>query len=101
MALHFMIEKGKYRDKSNIQIEKSLRSKGYSPLLISEKANFKLNEHSHPASHILVVINGQMQLALEGKQYLLKAGDAATIPPGLKHAAAFGSKGCAYFWVEH
>ncbi|TAL31124.1 MAG: cupin domain-containing protein [Spirochaetes bacterium] len=44
--------------------------------------------HAHPHEQITVVIAGALKFTLEGEDHTLRAGDAITIPPGAKHAAA-------------
>lgn len=95
-----MFEKGKYKGFSNQQIIQDLKSRGYSPLLISEKPNDHLDPHSHEAYHILVVVDGEMKVRLKNKEFKMFTGDMVTINSKVEHAAYFGKKGCKYFWIE-
>jgi len=96
-----MFEKGRYKDTSNHEVEKDLQEQGYNPLLISELPNDVLAKHSHKESHILVVVDGEMKVDLEGKKLIMKPGDQLSIGSGVSHAAFFGTKGCKYYWVEY
>ena len=45
--------------------------------------------HYHAESeNIYIVIEGTVEVIIEGKKYLASAGDVAFIPPGLHHSAA-------------
>lgn len=44
-------------------------------------------EHEHPHEQITVVIEGAMEFQLGDQKHILKAGEGAVIPSGVKHAA--------------
>jgi quercetin dioxygenase-like cupin family protein len=49
--------------------------------------------HTHPGLETLFILEGEMDLSIEGKpDRHLKAGDSAQIPPGTVHSAAPGAK---------
>ena len=43
--------------------------------------------HSHPEEQAVVVLEGELDLALEGKLYRVHAGEVAVIPGGVPHSA--------------
>ncbi len=95
-----MFEEGKYKDFTNKEIQKDLENQGYHPLLITEKPNDHLDAHSHPENHILVVVEGEMKVKVDGKEIIMVPGDKLTIDSQVSHAAFFGSEGCKYLWIE-
>lgn len=46
-----------------------------------------LPEHTHPHEQIALVVEGELQLTIDGTPYHLKAGDTAVIPGDVPHAA--------------
>lgn len=95
-----VVERRYYADISTDKIEDGLRANGYDPLLIHEPPDTRLEAHNHPPKHILVIVDGEMELEIDSNQSTLYPGDMATIPPRTTHAATFGSQGCRYFWIE-
>lgn len=45
-----------------------------------------LPEHAHPHEQVSTVMEGQLELTLEGETRLLDTGTVAVIPPNVKHA---------------
>lgn len=95
-----IIEKSAYADQTVQEIETDLKRQGYSPLHISETPESHLAPHSHPQKHIIVIMEGAMELELNGESTDMLPGDKVTIPPHLRHAAYFGDEGCRYFWIK-
>jgi quercetin dioxygenase-like cupin family protein len=50
--------------------------------------------HSHPEEQVVVVLEGEMDVALDGKLYRVRAGDIAVIPGGVPHSGVTLSEGC-------
>lgn len=94
------VHTGYYADYELADIEHDLQARGHQPLFITEHPDTHLDEHTHEASHILVIVRGVMQLTLNGKEHDMYPGDSVTIPPRTRHGAQFGPEGCAYLWVE-
>jgi len=95
-----VFEAGKYKNFSNKQIKEDLKKDGYRPLLITEAPNDFLDSHTHAASHILVVVDGEMKVKLKDDEIIMKHGHKITLGSYVEHAAYFGQKGCKYYWVE-
>ncbi len=95
-----MIEKAVHTGQSLQEIEADLKRQGYHPLHISEAPESRLDPHSHPQNHIIVITDGKMRLELDGESTDMRPGDKVTIPPQTRHAAYFGADGCRYFWIE-
>ena len=51
-------------------------------------------EHDHPHQQITWVVSGEMEFNLDGEIRLLRAGDGALIPPGVRHSAAVRGVPC-------
>ena len=50
--------------------------------------------HSHPEEQVCVVLEGEMDVALDGKLYRVHAGEVAVIPGGVPHSGVTLSEGC-------
>ncbi len=54
----------------------------------------QLPSHRHPNEQMLIVLDGAMDLAIEGKKYHLESGDVAVLPSNTEHGAYVSDKGC-------
>jgi len=43
-------------------------------------------EHSHPHEQVAVVVEGELELTVDGETRVVRAGDAAVIPSGVVHS---------------
>ncbi len=50
--------------------------------------------HSHPEEQVCVMLEGEMDVALDGKLYRVRAGDVAVIPGGVPHSGVTLGEGC-------
>ena len=50
------------------------------------KANYILPEHTHPHEQIVNVIEGRLELTIEGKAHIAEPGKVFILPPNIKHA---------------
>ena len=50
--------------------------------------------HSHPEEQVCVVLEGELDVAVDGKLYRVRAGDVAVIPGGVPHSGVTLSEGC-------
>ncbi|MCS6967278.1 MAG: cupin domain-containing protein [Cytophagales bacterium] len=50
--------------------------------------------HQHPHEQIVNLLEGEFEMTIEGKTYLLKAGDVLVIPSGALHEGRAMSKPC-------
>ena len=50
--------------------------------------------HSHPEEQVVVVLEGEMDVAVDGKLYRVRAGDVAVIPGGVPHSAVTLGEPC-------
>ena len=54
--------------------------------LFSFDAGQQLSEHTAPFDALLQVVEGEMELSVEGKVNVVKAGEAFVIPHGARHS---------------
>lgn len=54
------VHTGYYADYELADIEHDLQARGHQPLFITEHPDTHLDEHTHEASHILVIVRGVM-----------------------------------------
>ncbi|MFC9970493.1 cupin domain-containing protein [Spirillospora sp. NPDC127200] len=52
-----------------------------------------LQEEAHPASEALLVLDGRMELLVDGAVVPVGPGEMCVVPAGTKHAVAAGSEG--------
>ena len=50
-------------------------------------AGADVHRHSHPSDEVWHVLEGQLEVALGDKVRVLRAGEAAVVPPNVEHAA--------------
>jgi len=55
-------------------------------LFMNFKKDVEIPEHSHEAQWG-VILDGEIELTIEGEKYVLKKGDTYFIPKGVKHSA--------------
>lgn len=56
--------------------------------LFSFDAGQQLSEHTAPFDVLLQVVEGEMELSVEGKVNVVKAGEAFVIPNGARHSVS-------------
>lgn len=95
-----MVSTNKYKFKNKNQIKKLIQEMGYHPVLISNTPQYEYKQHSHPQQKLLVILNGNITIEIEGKSYNCKKGDEIIINPYDEHSAIVGNKGCEFYWAE-
>lgn len=95
-----IFKKSAYLEVDIEAIKADLLRQGYQPFLIDEKQDGSLAAHQHSESHILVQIDGEMDIISGDKIIKMRPGDKLTIPPEVEHGATFGHAGSKYLWVE-
>nr|HDO81582.1 cupin domain-containing protein [Candidatus Bathyarchaeota archaeon] len=53
----------------------------------SFEAGAKIPTHSHPHEQVGYVVEGEIKLVVDGKEYTLEEGDSYLIPPNTEHSA--------------
>ena len=64
----------------------SLGAKGLTTALARFHAIAELPYHTHPCSEVIIALEGQAEVLVEGRQYLLKQFDAIHIPAQVAHS---------------
>jgi quercetin dioxygenase-like cupin family protein len=59
-----------------------------------------LHAHSHPNEEVWNVVEGELELTLDGETRRVGAGGALVVPAGITHAAA-ATKRCSVIVVDH
>ena len=95
-----MHQKQFYKNLSEKEIEKLIRAEDFEPYLISDEAGTAYHKHKHEGIKLLAIIEGDIEVVVDKKRYLCRAGDKLIIPGNTEHSAVAGRKGCTYFWSE-
>lgn len=94
------VNKGIYKGLSKKEILNKIQLKGFGPTVINDKPERIYSPHSHPEDKLIVILEGEMEVTVEDKKYLIREGDELIIPGGMLHSAKTGEKGCRFFWSE-
>ena len=54
-----------------------------------------IHEHCHPQEEVYEVIEGELELTIDGVAQVVRAGTVAIVPPGMRHSARALSDGRA------
>lgn len=80
--------KGKYKECAGRHaVEKRLQSEGYSTFSWQDAPGSYYSPHSHPHLEYIVVHSGCITFKIDGRNYLLEAGDALVLPANTTHEA--------------
>ena len=66
----------------------------------NDPPNENFPDHEHADDELLVILEGEMLLTMESKEYVLKPGDELLVSAKVIHAAKMGSSGCKYIVGE-
>ena len=78
-----------------------LKSKGYNPVYIWDaEPNEEDPDHTHPFDTHLVVLEGEIEIRVDGESLILKPGDKLDIPRKKIHCGKAGVSGCKYIIAE-
>lgn len=69
-----------------------LQGKRHQLVFFEMEPQTQVPEHSHDYPQWGIMVDGEMQLVIDGKAHLLKKGDDYVIPPKAKHYASFPVK---------
>ncbi len=79
------------------QIKQRMMAEGFSIINeYNDPPNEFFPDHDHPGDQLLVVLEGSIEIAMNGKVSTLKPGDEITFPAKVMHSAKVGSEGCLY-----
>lgn len=79
----------------------SLKQLGYDPVYVwSAAPNEEEVNHTHAFDTHLEILQGEIEITMDGERVILKPGDEFSIPRQKVHAAKVGVHGCKYFVAE-
>jgi quercetin dioxygenase-like cupin family protein len=77
--------------------EKKLQAEGYAEMVDREMEAGHFNpEHAHEFDACVLVVDGEMTIARDGKPEIFRAGDMCTMAAGTPHTERCGSSGAHY-----
>lgn len=83
------------------ELEMRLRSEGFRHTYIwQDGPNAYYPDHSHPVETAHIILDGEMTLTQNGRQYIYRAGDRIDVPARTVHSARMGPRGCRYLIGE-
>ncbi len=56
--------------------------------------------HTHPFDTKLVILEGELEIILGDKKFVLRPGDSIEVPQDQTHAGIAGTQGCTYIVAE-
>jgi quercetin dioxygenase-like cupin family protein len=60
---------------------------------LTAQPNSYMPNHRHESEQLMVILDGTLDLAIEGKLYHMEKGDVVTLPSNVDHAAYISDKG--------
>lgn len=82
-------------------IEEELKKEGYDNVYIWEAVPLEEDsDHNHDFDTKLAVLEGEIEIVVDGKKSLLKEGDSIEIPRNKIHSGKVGLGGCKYIVAE-
>ncbi len=76
---------------------KKLEGEGFSGIRVwRDSAGTLYPDHRHPGTHAYLVLDGGMDLTINGKTTTLRQQDRFDVPAGVIHSARMGPRGCWY-----
>ena len=77
--------------------EIELKKEGFSQVALHEDPpDFSYSDHSHPIDTAYVVLHGEMQVWVDGKEHVIRPDDRLDIKKHLVHSAKIGPEGCKF-----
>lgn len=79
------------------QWKERLRTEGFENVFVwRDYADVYYERHTHPFDVAHAMLEGEMEIIMEGVRYPLKAGDRLDVPAWRAHSARVGPEGCQY-----
>ncbi|HUQ84801.1 MAG TPA: cupin domain-containing protein [Candidatus Limnocylindrales bacterium] len=95
-----MYQKEFYKTIDREKISEYVMKEGFNPILIINKPGFVYSEHKHPETKLLVFLEGNVKVIVDGEKYHCLPGDKLIVPANTTHSAIVGGEGCSFFWSE-
>lgn len=61
---------------------------------LTAQPNSVMHNHHHEAEQLMVVLDGALDLVIEGKLHHMEKGDVVILPSNVEHGAYVSDKGC-------
>ena len=91
---------GLYAGLEEGEIALAVRQEGFEPAKIEDPPGRTYPEHSHATARLLVILQGDMDITVQGVHYSAEPGDRIFVPGNAQHKAIAGRHGCTDFWSE-
>ncbi|MDW8087440.1 MAG: AraC family ligand binding domain-containing protein [Candidatus Calescibacterium sp.] len=96
-----IVEYGKYKEFSEKQIKEILKKEGFTNIYTwSDYPGSHYPDHTHNFYSAHIVIEGEIKIIANGKEYVFTKGDRFDVLKNEVHAAKIGEKGCTYIIGE-
>ena len=69
------------------ELKKSLEKQGVESVLYSDQPGVKYGRHKHDFDDFIIIVSGQMKLATDDHEWILKPGDRIDLPANTMHRA--------------
>ena len=61
---------------------------------LTAQPNGYMHNHRHEPEQLMVVLDGALDLVIEGKRYPMEKGDVVVLPSNVEHSAYISDQGC-------
>ena len=83
------------------QVIEQYQKRGYTHVHVRrDRPHFQYHPHYHPRHVVLHIIDGDMEVDMDGKKTKLGVGDAIDIEAERFHTTCMGAQGCTYVHAE-
>jgi mannose-6-phosphate isomerase-like protein (cupin superfamily) len=83
------------------QMEEQLHSEGFHHTYVwQDGPNAHYSDHAHPGETAHIILDGEMNLTMDGHSHTYRPGERCDVPAGAVHSARMGPRGCRYLIGE-
>jgi len=61
---------------------------------LTAQPNSYMHNHHHESEQLMVILDGALDLVIDGKLHHMEKGDVVTLPSNIEHSAYISDKGC-------
>ena len=84
-------------DQKREEVEEMLLKEGFAEVYTwTDGPNMFYGEHKHESKTAHIIIDGRMEIAMNGETNIYHPGDRIDVPANTVHTAKMGPKGCTY-----
>ncbi|HYL63479.1 MAG TPA: cupin domain-containing protein [Candidatus Methylomirabilis sp.] len=82
-------------------LAKQLEREGFGHTFVwQDGPNTYYSEHTHETETAHIILNGEMNLTMDGRSKTYRVGERCDVPAGAVHSAKMGPQGCRYLIGE-